>query len=85
MLIAQIIVYSVAAYLLIGVVFAAYFVVVKIGEIDEAAKATGIGFKALIFFGAVPFWMFLFLRLKSGSKPVVEKNAHRGANGGSND
>lgn len=85
MLIAQIIVYAAILYLLIGVIFGAYFVVFKIGDFDAAAKGTGFGFRVLIFFGSVPLWSVLLIRLMKSSRPILENTAHRRAAGDSND
>lgn len=77
MLWAEIIVYSTFVYLAIGVLFALWFVAFGITKLDDSAKGTGIGFRLLIFFGAIPFWILLAWRLVKGEKRPVEKNAHR--------
>jgi len=81
MLIAQIIVWFVIAYLAVGMVFAAYFVIVKIGDYDESAKAAGIGFRIIVFFGIVPFWVLILSRLVRGTPMPQESNSHRRAAG----
>lgn len=79
MLFAQILVYSSIVYMLIGVVFAVYFVTARVGAFDESAKGAGIGFRFLIFFGAAAFWSVLLWRLVRGAGPVIETNSHRRA------
>ena len=81
MIFAQIIVWFVIAYLAVGTVFAAYFVFVKIGDFDESAKAAGIGFKLIVFFGVVPFWVLILSRLVRGTPMPHESNSHRRAAG----
>jgi len=75
---AEIIVYAVFVYLAIGFLFAFWFVAFGITKSDDSAKGTGIGFRLLIFFGAIPFWILLASRLLKGEKRPTEKNAHRG-------
>ncbi|CAN5511993.1 hypothetical protein BH10ACI1_BH10ACI1_12360 [soil metagenome] len=63
MLFAEIIVYAVAIYLAIGVLFALWFVALGVTKFDAVAKETSIGFRLIIFFGAAAFWTFLAWRL----------------------
>lgn len=63
MIFAEIIVYAVGIYLLIGTFFAAWFVLRGVTKFDAAAKGTGFGFRLIIFFGAAAFWAFLMWRL----------------------
>lgn len=77
MLLAEIIVYSTFVYLAIGVLFALWFVVVGITKLDDSAKETSIGFRLLIFFGAIPFWILLAKRILKSEKRPMERNAHR--------
>jgi hypothetical protein len=63
MLWAEIIVYSVFAYLAIGLLFAVWFVAFGVTKLDDSAKGTGFGFRLIIFFGAAAFWTFLAWRL----------------------
>ena len=77
MLWAEIIVYSTFVYLAIGVLFALWFVVFGVTKIDDSAKGTSIGFRILIFFGAIPFWILLAKRILRGEKRPMEQNAHR--------
>lgn len=66
-------------YIALGLLFAGYFVVSLITRLDPAAKGTGPGFRALIFFGAVPFWPLLIIRVWRGVNGPVEGNSHRDA------
>jgi hypothetical protein len=63
MLWAEIIVYSVFAYLAIGLLFAVWFVAFGVIKFDDSAKGTSFGFRLIIFFGAAAFWAFLAWRL----------------------
>ncbi|NJM54318.1 MAG: hypothetical protein HC846_13610 [Blastocatellia bacterium] len=74
---AEIIVYLAFVYLAIGVLFALWFVIFGITKLDDSAKGTSSGFRLLIFFGAIPFWILLSWRLLKGEKRPFEKNAHR--------
>lgn len=77
MIYAEIIVYAAGIYLLAGVLFAVWFAAFGIAKLDDAAKGTGFGFRFIIFFGAVAFWVLLFWRLAKGAKRPAEKTAHR--------
>ena len=48
-----------AAYLLVGVVFALFFVVRGASAIDPAAASSGLGFRVFIVPGAVLLWPWL--------------------------
>lgn len=77
MIYAEIIVYAAGIYLLLGVLFALWFVTGGITKLDDAAKGTNFGFRFLIFFGAVAFWVLLARRIAKGEKRPQEKTAHR--------
>ena len=77
MLLAEIIVYTVGIYLTIGFIFAFYFVIFGITKLDDSAQGTSFGFRILIFFGAIPFWILLAWRAMKGEKRPTENNAHR--------
>ncbi len=77
MLWAEIIVYTIFVYLAIGVLFAVWFVMFGVTKLDDSAKETSIGFRLLIFFGVIPFWVLLGWRILNGKKRQMEKNAHR--------
>ncbi len=77
MLLAEIIVYAVEIYLAIGVLFAFWFVISGVNKLDESAKDSGFGFRLIIFFGAVAFWILLTWRLLKGKKRPTEQTAHR--------
>jgi hypothetical protein len=49
----------VAAYAAAGVVFAVLFVLLGISRFDPAARKTGIGFRLVVFPGAVVQWPYL--------------------------
>ena len=74
---AEIIVYLTFVYLAIGLLFAAWFVAFGVTKLDDSAKGTSFGFRLIIFFGAVAFWILLAWRLLKGEKRPIEKTAHR--------
>ncbi len=77
MLLAEIIVYAVFVYLAIGLLFAVWFIAFGVTKLDDSAKETSFGFRLIIFFGAVAFWILLAWRLLKGEKRLIEKTAHR--------
>jgi hypothetical protein len=77
MIFAEIIVYASFIYLGLGVLFALWFVAFGVEKLDEAARGTGVGFRFIIFFGSVAFWILLAWRIAKGAKRPAEKNAHR--------
>lgn len=79
MLIAQIIVWTFIGYAAAGMVFGVYFVVAGAKRTDPAAKASGMGFRFIIFPGTVALWPLLLLRLVKGTHRPEERNAHRNA------
>jgi hypothetical protein len=77
MIFAEIIVYAVFVYLSLGVLFALWFVAFGFTKLDDSAKGTSFGFRFIIFFGAVAFWVLLLWRVAKGAKRPAEKTAHR--------
>lgn len=77
MIFAEIIVYAAFIYLAIGTLFAVWFAVRGVTKLDDAAKGTSFGFRFIIFFGAVAFWILLARRVVKGEKRPSEKTAHR--------
>lgn len=77
MILAEIIVYAVFVYLAIGFLFALWFAAFGVTKLDDSAKGTSIGFRLLIFFGAIPFWLLLLKRVLKNEKRPTENNAHR--------
>ena len=51
-----------ALYVLVGAIFAVAFVLRGVERIDSQARGAGLGFRALIFPGAVAFWPLLLRR-----------------------
>jgi hypothetical protein len=78
MIFAEIIVYAAFIYLAIGALFAAWFAVRGVTKLDDSARETSFGFRFIIFFGAVAFWVLLARRVVKGEQRPAEKNAHRG-------
>jgi amino acid transporter len=77
MLLAEIIVYTVFAYLAMGLLFSLYFSFFAVKKFDESAKDAGIGFRLVIFFGVVALWIIFAWRMIRGRKTPTEINAHR--------
>ena len=69
----------IGAYLALGLLFAIAFVSKGVTKIDPTARSgASIGFRILIFPGAVVFWPLLAKRWFGGmTEPPSEKSAHR--------
>ncbi len=52
-------IFAAAAYLICGVVFAVAFLAAGVNQLDPAAKASGIGFRLIVFPGCVALWPLL--------------------------
>ena len=57
--IAEIILGTLAAYGILGVLFAIPFLLVGIGKVDARAKGTRLAFRLIVFPGAVALWPLL--------------------------
>lgn len=68
MLIAQIILWVVFAYLAIGIIFALAFVTVGVSRVDPAARGAPFGFRLLILPGSVALWPWFWCKWKCGGK-----------------
>lgn len=60
----SILLYLLSIYVLIGIVFAIYFVTKGAARLDADTKGSTIMFRLLIFPGSVALWLPLLLRLK---------------------
>ena len=75
---AKAIVYALAVYASLGLVFAVPFVWLGVQRLDSEAQGSGIGFRLLILPGVAAFWpMFLYRWRRGMAEPPVEKNPHR--------
>ena len=75
---AKAIVYALAVYASLGLVFAVPFVSLGVQRLDSEAQESGIGFRLLILPGVAAFWpMFLYSYSRAIAEPPVEKNPHR--------
>jgi len=75
---ANTIVYTLAVYASLGLVFAVPFVWFGVQRVDSEAQESGIGFRLLILPGVAAFWpMFLYRWTRRVAEPPVEKNPHR--------
>ena len=75
---AKAIVYTLAVYVGLGLVFAVPFVWLGVQRLDSEAQGSGIGFRLLILPGVAAFWPLFFYRWSGGlSEPPLENNPHR--------
>ncbi|MCI0389901.1 MAG: hypothetical protein MOB07_14220 [Acidobacteria bacterium] len=78
MVFAYSIVWLVAIYAIIGLLFGLTFVTWGVSRIDPSARGTGVGFRLMILPGVIAFWPLLARRwLQEMKEPPVERNAHR--------
>lgn len=77
MIAAEILVYALGIYALIGVAFGVYFGFAGARALDEAARGSGIGFRLIIIPAAAALWPLLAFRVWSGKRMPIETNAHR--------
>ncbi|MGH9637243.1 MAG: hypothetical protein ACRD72_20610 [Candidatus Angelobacter sp.] len=75
-------VYAMATYAFLGLLFALPFVWSGVQRLDSEAQGSGIGFRLLILPGVAAFWpMFLYRWRRGVVEPPVENNPHRLRNG----
>jgi hypothetical protein len=75
---AKAIVYTLAIYAGLGLLFAGPFVWFGIQRLDSEAQGSGVGFRLLILPGVAAFWpMFVYRWRRGMAEPAVEKNPHR--------
>ena len=75
---AKAIVYTLAIYAGLGLLFAMPFVWFGVQPVDSEAQGSGVGFRLLILPGVAAFWpMFLYRWTRGIVEPPVEKNPHR--------
>lgn len=75
---AKAIVYALALYASLGLVFALPFVWLGVQRLDSEAQGSGIGFRLLILPGVAAFWPLFLYRWRRGlAEPPVETNPHR--------
>jgi len=77
-IVAKAIVYTLAIYAGLGLLFAMPFVWFGVQRVDSEAQGSGVGFRLLILPGVAAFWpMFLFRWARGIVEPPLEKNPHR--------
>ena len=74
---AALLVWAVAFYLAIGLLFAILFSLAGARRIDPSAVGGSIGFRLAIIPGAAAFWPLLARRWRTGAPPPEERNPHR--------
>jgi hypothetical protein len=71
-------VYTLAVYASLGLVFAVPFVWLGVQRLDSEAPGSGVGFRLLILPGVAAFWpMFLYPWRRGIAEPPLEKSPHR--------
>jgi len=69
-------------YLLLGALFAPFFLLRGVSSIDPTARESGWGFRLILLPGVIALWPLLARRWASGQRqPPTECNAHRDAAG----
>jgi hypothetical protein len=75
---AKAIVYTMAVYVGLGLVFAVPFLWSGVQRLDSEAQGSGVGFRLLILPGVAVFWPMFLDRWRRGiTEPPVETNPHR--------
>ncbi len=75
---ANLIVWLVAIYAIIGLLFGLPFVAWGVSRIDPSARGAGVGFRLMVLPGVMALWPLLARRWLRGMKePPIESNAHR--------
>ena len=71
----------IVVYLIAGFLFAIPFLWKGVGQIDEAAKGSGLGFRIIILPGAIVFWPLLLKKMDEIQRNVIMnkklRRAHR--------
>ncbi|MDJ0841512.1 MAG: hypothetical protein QNK37_33705 [Acidobacteriota bacterium] len=76
-MLAKVLVYGMALYLLAGFIFALFFVRTGVGRVDPLAKEGSRGFRILIFPGVAALWPLMLRRLRQGTDEAPrEFNSH---------
>jgi hypothetical protein len=71
-------VYTLALYASLGLVFAVPFVWLGVQRLDSEAQGSGVGFRLPILPGVAAFWPMFLCRWRPGIlEPPLEKNSHR--------
>jgi hypothetical protein len=72
------VIWGMYTYVLAGSIFAGCFVARGVQKVDSEARSAGIGFRLLIFPGAVAFWPLLLKRwVAAAGEPPGERNPHQ--------
>lgn len=75
--VARLVVGTVEAYLVLGLIFAIPFVLFLAKRVDHAAKGSTWGFRVLVIPGVALLWPLLLKRVLKGQETPEERNAHR--------
>ena len=71
-MITEIILVTIAVYLILGLVFAIAFLAKGIEQTDEGARGSSIGFRIIIVPGVIVFWVLLLKKWLRANK----ENSH---------
>ena len=77
--VAHVLVWVLAIYMALGVLFAVPFVFRGVNRVDPVARESTRGFRLIILPGVVALWPLLLRRWVRGAGPPTESNAHRRA------
>jgi hypothetical protein len=78
MALAQLIVWLLTVYVIIGLLYGLLFITLGVSRIDPSARGAGVGFRLLILPGVAALWPLLAWRwIRGMNEPPDEKNAHR--------
>lgn len=69
MMLASVIVMVVAAYALVGALFATWFVLLGVGRLDPTARAGTWGFRLMIWPGSAALWPLLAAKIARERRP----------------
>ncbi|MCB9898225.1 MAG: hypothetical protein H6825_09500 [Planctomycetes bacterium] len=74
--VAEIVVWTAAAWLAAGLLFAVPFLAVGAGRIDPLARTGSFGFKLVVLPGVVALWPLLLLRWTRGARAAPGATPH---------
>lgn len=66
---------AIGVYLLMGLLFAAWFVAFGVGRVDPVARGAGVGFRVLIAPGCAALWPWMLLKWIRASRTGVSQSS----------
>jgi hypothetical protein len=74
----NVLIFGVYLYVTAGALVAIVIITFGFTRLDSEAEHAGIGFRAMVFPGAVALWPILLRRyLRGGGQPPIQKDPHR--------